>query len=617
MTCKNNKNDDTGQPISKSESPDYSDVRGIPVSHGLPPAGVLGSTQAHYIRRINFEMYILGPELEKLHVYTSLQSEIGSTSKNLDEIPHWQMLYPQLASCYDKCQSIGEIILFETSFRLMDNHPPVKLVEKQPALRSKLGVDFTVDINQGAAYSRWQCQSSFYEKGLLKESLMTPTSFDPLPSGEARIVVLHSSQWWVNCFTKIIDERLQREQEGDLLAVEEAAERARRHIRDITVIQEIWATTETDGSSPKRLAIFLWNFQQAHDHEAAITTWRKLIPPAMKTESFSPPQILAPTFVQPPMAIDTSRPHDLSQPTPLYAEYFSPSTFFAENSEKVLSGLDSRLSSPSLNLPPTSQSFPSSTSNSYPCSISDSILPAEVAHNSSYSSQGSIYRPHDSAYPLHEIGVESQEPMYSTQQYVYSSENLHPRLSQDVAYDPHGSFESQESGYVPSDYYYQSQDTTFQPQDITYHASMPQCQADDHRYQSPTDHAISPHVEDFSNMHIQISLGEIEDPHPAYNPSYVPPLETVTPPHDIHASSDFGHHSSETVHAAQPSQHQEPFDLDQWQSMDQAVQWASTQFSAGDFEHVGELLQNGRQVQGEIGELDPGMNVEMNYQRRD
>ena len=58
------------------------------------------------------------------------------------------------------------------------------------------------------------------------------------------------------------------------------------------------------------------------------------------------------------------------------------------------------------------------------------------------------------------------------------------------------------------------------------------------------------------------------------------------------------------------SQIQDPFDFDQWQTMDQAVQWASSRLQNGDFEEVGDIMGQG-QVLGEIEDLERGIDIEM------
>lgn len=603
-------------PMKRSESFDVGDGQPSPYLNPLPPPSeIIPSSQRFSIRRINFEMYILGPELEKLHVYTSLQSETGSASKRLEDIPDWQSKFPQMASYYDRGSSHEEIILFETSFKLMNNHPPIKQMGCQAPLRSKLGVDFDVDIDQGSDYMNWECHSNFYEQGVLKESLGTSTKSEDLSSGEARVVVLHLSQWWVNRFTKIIKGRLQKEQAGDLDAMQHDAERARRQIQDVTAIQEIWATPKAGGSSRKRTAVFLWSFRQCQDHEAPTTAWRKVIPPAIKPELYSPIQASAPLFHQPPMVVDTvQRHHDLLQLTPLYAEYFNPQPFYGENSEKFFAGLDSRLGSPSLVPGVDSQSFQSATSDCLPSSIHSSAFPIETPHGSSFGSQEPMLHPEGSVYSLQEMGFNSQDSIYPSQELECPSEEPPTRSSHTPLFTPHAPIESQESSHASQDYYYQMQEGVAQSEETEYPSSVSQCQSDYPRHDSIVNHCngdMSPPIQDFSGMHIQLSYATPEEEMSTYGTPY------IAPPGSMEASQENCHveyesHSQEELPDHDEGQHQEPLDLEQWQAMDQAVRWANAQFSNGEYEEVGDLLKNSEPVmEGDIGDLQSDIDVEL------
>lgn len=601
-------------PLNKSENFGIVDGHHYPYFNALPPPPDILPSDRSTVRRINFEMYILGPELEKLHIYTSLQSEIGSASKRLDDIPDWQVRFPPVASYCDQGSLHGEIILFETSFKLMNNHPPIKIMGNQPPLRSKLGVDFDVDIDRGAEYMNWECHSNFYENGVLKESLGTPTKSESLLSGEARVVVLHLSQWWVDRFTNIIKERLQKEQEGDFHAVQQDDERARHQIRAITAVQEIWATPEASGSQRERMAIFLWNFRQCQNHEVPTTTWRKLIPPATTTEFYSPIQASAPPFLQPSMIIDTvPRHHESLQSTPLYAEYFNPLPVTTDESEESFGCIDSRLCSPSLGPVADSRSFPSSTSESYPSSVHSSAFHTQASQNSSYGSQDLMLYPEGNTYSLQEIGFNS---IYPSQELERTPEVAPDLSSHEVLFCPHGSIESHESPRASQGHSYQLRDTMVHSQETEYSSSASQCQPGypHHPTRNPNDPELSPTIQDFTSMHIQLSYEVPEEATSTYDPPYIAPLGNMGSSQE-NCIVGFEPHSQKAVPDLQEGQHQEPFDLEQWQAMDQAVQWANSQFSNGEYEEVGDLLKNnGSVVLEDIGDLQSGMDVDMGLQ---
>ena len=598
-------------PFDEPNKLDIGDEQPYPYSVALPPPSEsLPSSRGSSIRRINFEMYILGPELEKLHVYTSLQSEKGSASKRLDDIPDWGLRFPQVASYYDRSSLQEEIILFDASFKLMNSYPPIKLMGCQPPLRSKLGVDFDVVIDQGSGYTDWECHSNFYEKGVLKESLGTSTSSESFLSGEAKVVVLHPSQWWVILFTDIIKERLKKEQEGDIDAIQKDAERARRQIQDITAVQELWATPKVGGAQRQRKAVFLWMFRQCQDHEAPTTTWRKVIAPVSKPEPYSPVQASAPLFHQPSAIIDNVAQHDLFKSTPLYAEYFNPQPFFADCSENLFADLHSRLDSPSLVPLPDSQSFPSSTSDSFDSSIRSSTFHVKPSHDSSYGSQDSMIHPEGDTFSLQEIGYKSQNPIYPLHELDCPSEETITHSSRASLFCPQ---DSKISSHTSQDYYYRMQDTVAHSQGTELPPSVPQCESDytyHHLTANRSDHKVSPPIEDFSGMHIQLSYAAPEEAMSAYGTQYTVPSNDLEPSLES-GLVGYDSQSQKAVPDHDEAQYQEPLDLEQWQAMDQAVRWAYAQFNNGEYEEVGDLMKNNEPALGDVDDLQSGIDVDM------
>lgn len=571
----------------------------------IPSPAIVGSNlpyQKHSIRRIKFEMYILDrEERQRLHVYSSLQSEIGSASRALIEAKDWRMKYPRLAPYYDRGELDIEIILFETYLNLMEDHPPLK---------SKLRIDFAIDIARGVEFTNWKCHAYFYENDILEESVSTtPTNLEHLPGTiDARIVVgLHSS-WWVDHFVALTKQRLQKEQNGDLLADKSDEERRVCQIRDISVVQEIWATPQAGGTS-QRMAIFLWNFRQTRNHEAATTTWRKLIPPSPLTEPCFSSQALISQEMQSSLDIDQTLQHqDLSQPAPLYAQYFSPQPgFFVENLEH----LDSQIVDPDARLKSTSstpvgdyRSFPSNTSTSLPSSESSS-LPLEVSQDSAYSSQDGNFHSQDPPCTPRYLTYDSQESSYSS---------LHSR---DSTYHQQDSGTKSQPQDCPSQDYYPSQGTSYRSQHIE-HLEFQRSSNQFLRYQPTDDQYHSPNhidnnaesaVQSFESMHIQLSFCEPEDPVSAYDAPCVGPMVNMLGP-QVHSDEHEHYRQKSSLYHLPRSQIHDPFDLDQWQAMDQAVQWANARLQNGDLEEVGDIMGQG-QVLGEVDEIERGMDVEM------
>lgn len=581
----------------------------------IPPPAVVGSNvpyQEHSICRIKFEMYILDrEELRRLHVYSSLQSEIGSASRALEEAKDWRMKYPRLAPYYDRGELDVEIILFETCFSLMEEHPPPK---------SKLRIDFAIDIARGVEFTNWKCHAYFYENDILEESLSTPTNLERLPgTSDARIVVgLHSS-WWVDHFVALTKQRLQKEQKRDRLAVNPEEERPVCQIRDISVVQEIWASQA--GGTSKRMAIFLWSFRQTRNHEAATTTWRKLIPPNPLTEPYFNSQVMTSHQMQPSLAIEKPlQNQDLLQPAPLYAEYFNPQpSFFAENLEQ----LDNQITDPDVRFQSTSStpvgdyhSFPSSTSTSFPSSTSSSTLPLEVSQHSAYSSQDGNFHSQAGPYPSRDFAYESQESSNPFREYEYTSENS-PVLSQDSVHRPHDSETESQPQNCPSQDYCHSQNSGYDSQHSEHleyqfpSAQFLQNRPTENHYQSPNhiENNTESTAQDFASMHIQLSFCESEDPVPAYDAPCAAPMVNMLGSQALSGAHEYYRQKSLLYHSPR-SQIQDPFDLDQWQAMDQAVQWANAKLQKGDLEEVGDIMGQG-QVLGEIEEIERGLDVEM------
>lgn len=563
--------------------------------HGIMDSNVL--YDGHSVRRIKFEMYIIDREgLETLHTYSSLQSEIGSAPKALEEVNDWRITFPPLATYFDRGELDGEVILFDTNFKLLDNHPPHK---------SNLRIDFTIDVAQGMDYRDWECHTKFYENGVLKESISNPTNSKHLPgTNEARIVVLLHSRWWVDYFVKITTQRLLKEQRGDPLDIDLEAERARRCIQDISVVQEIWAT-QADNSSSRRMAILLWNFNKTRNNEAATTTWRKLIPPAPPTEPYFSTQPSPPCIIERSLAIDTNlRHHDLLQPKPLYAEYYNPqSSFFTEDPEKLFIGPESRLTSPPSTPVADYRSFPSSTSTSIPSSISNDTLPLEFSQDSAYRSQESYFHSRDAAYTPQDFGLESQHSIYRSS---YPSKDSIGR-SQDPSIDTKSRTGSQDQS--SQSHYYHPQgpsDNSRFEQHLEYlfnSSSALEHELNENHYPppEPTDPNTEAPTHEFSNINIQLSITESEDHQLPYIAPCVAPLVNMLHHQDHETNHEKTPESSHEDRVQTPP-NQDSFDMSQWQAVDQAVQWANTKFHNGDYEEIRNMIKHG-QVSEDIGDI--------------
>lgn len=291
--------------------------------NGLPPpAGTLGSNAPIHgpsIQRINFEMWVNPPTDENqrrssLHIYTSIQSDISTSSMVLEDVRHWRSTYPPLSTLHQDGQLDGtQLILLEANFDLMNAFPP---------RGSKLGIRLDADIAFTRGYHSFKYVSNFYQMGTSDpmHSCGDGLEYTEMPGDDTvRLEIPLESKWWVMLFHKITERRFAEEATGDTQAIQADAEQTRQYLREMSIVQEISATPN-GGLSPQRVAILLWRFRQTRPGETATTTWRELHAPPSRIMTNSP----APPFPQPPMTIDDAIHDNITpQATPLYAEFFN------------------------------------------------------------------------------------------------------------------------------------------------------------------------------------------------------------------------------------------------------------------------------------------------------
>lgn len=342
-------------------------------SNGLPPpAGTLGSNapiRGPSIQRINFEMWVSPPteanqRRSPLHIYTSIQSDISTSSMVLEDVRHWRSTYPHLSTLHQDGQLSGtQLILLEANFDLMNAFPP---------RGSKLGIRLDADIAFTRGYHSFKYVSNFYQAVTSDpmHSCGDGLKYTHIPRDDTvRLEIPLESKWWVMLFHKITERRFAEEATGDTQAIQADAEQTRQYLREMSIMQEIFATPD-DGSSPQRVAILLWKFRQTRPGETATTAWRKLHAPPSRIMTNSP----APPFPQPPMTIDGAIHDNITpQATPLYAEFFDHQA-----------GLMADPGLPSSTSPTHSMQYPS-----FDSSLSSTSLPSNyhpIRHDSTYAS---------------------------------------------------------------------------------------------------------------------------------------------------------------------------------------------------------------------------------------
>ena len=397
----------------------------------LPSVETLGFNvhSGSTIRSVNFLMALFkgekgGPQ-EVLHNYTKIQTEMGSAPRALEEISEWRTMFPHMADCYDHGEAQAPMFLFESNISLMNIYQ---------GEGSSLGTELILYYTQGTGFGDWRALTRFYdEKGHeIDLKKFSERSQDPgtpyneldwkpdLNTGDVRLQIPLKSKWWAKLFSDIISgyekagARAKKAENPQIVRDEE--ESTRQYLGDISVMQELWATPRIDGARPQRMAFILWNFKQTRRNEAATTSWRRVIPP---TTPFEPTT----RMMQPHMDLDTVIEEARTQP-PISAgsDYYNHSSLqsgiFMDNTGSLVAAPLSEGSSPEIAESPDYQSFPSSTTTSFPSSISNSIYPIHLSQESEHAVFGSF----DSQSSTYEVATRSQEA-YEFQDNPYHSQD--------------------------------------------------------------------------------------------------------------------------------------------------------------------------------------------------
>lgn len=384
----------------------------------LPSVETLGSNvhSGPTIRAVNFLMALFkgekrGPQVV-LHNYTSIQTEMGSAPRALEDISEWRTMFPQLADYHDHGETQAPIVLFESNISLMNIYQ---------GEGSSLGTELILRYTQGTGYGDWRALTKFYEDKGHEIDLQefSERSQDPgrpyneldwkpdLNTGDVRLEIPLKSKWWAKLFSDIISRNekagARAKKAGNPRIVKDEEEETRQYLGDISVMQELWATPRINGARPQRMAFILWTFNQTRKNEAATTSWRRVISP---TTPFEPTA----RMMQPYMTLDTVIEDARTQPpTSAGSEYYNHPEFqsciLMDNTGSLVAAPLSEESSPEIAESPDYRSFPSSTTTSFPSSISNSIYPIPLSQESGNAVFGSF----DSQSSTYEVANHSQE----------------------------------------------------------------------------------------------------------------------------------------------------------------------------------------------------------------
>ncbi|KAL8735036.1 MAG: hypothetical protein Q9181_002974 [Wetmoreana brouardii] len=524
----------------------YSSTLSIP-----PPGGILGSNVPHNgpsLDRIELEMFVLSPASEQLHKYTSTQTDIGAPSRALEEVHNWHRSFPQLASYYEQGQLNNDIILIESNLDLLAELPPKG---------SNLYIGCIINIVGASSRDRWSYKTDYYTDNgqpvdmrpfyaMNKKPRTTdwdkPNVFRSSGNSDIQLEIFLQSNWWAHLFANMAGRKQDACYDPELLQQEE--QWTRRYLEEMSIMQEVWVSSGTDGVRHDRVAIILWKFSQTRVGQAGTTTWRKLFLPPDRSQVNAPTQSPTPPLQQ-AMVLDTTlRTLAMPQPLSVHAERFlQQSNLFADDSERIVSGTQSAQDSPSPALSPDyTNSFPSSTTTSFPPSVTQGYLSHEESHESACFSQ--------------ESDSHRQDSFASQHSYIFSQESTHMYKKQDTFDED--LLRIPESGLQESVYYSQH---CFE--------AIPQlqCSMQHNTYDDEPNHSGPAGTQDFAGGHIQLAFqqhGAISDPHP---PPYNPPSLTAADiehrlqeatrigEHELRpATHDFSSFEPETMNASLPSQ---------------------------------------------------------------
>lgn len=382
-----------------------------------PPSRILGSNAPPFIHRVDFEMFLNDKDEKRLHTFTSIQSEIGSALRPLEDVCNWEHMFPHLAAYHHRQGHIdSDLILLETNLDLLRNHPPKD---------SMLGINPFVVVAGGMNYGNWRSTTRLYEKGLWVRDARKNIELDKHAldlqaeniekSNDTKLVLKIKSLWWAhNVIAEILTRVTSARAQGDPFQVYQAEQWGRQFLAEMSMMQEISAIPRA-GGTPQTVAILLWKFRQTRPGETATTTWRKLTPPSPRIcidASTKPP---ASPLSNSPVALDNLPQQGFESPFVAHDGYMGQPSFFVDDPESIIIGRPSEADSSSSTPTPDLQSLPSSTATSFASSGSGSY---QHVHHSAESSHGF----ETSTYLSQDLDTRSQDAIY--QDTVYQSQDV-------------------------------------------------------------------------------------------------------------------------------------------------------------------------------------------------
>jgi transcriptional enhancer factor len=263
----------------------YGRPRVLP-SQGLSTSSATLGAHSVAIYPTDFAMWLLVPERQaiqdSLHTYTRL-SPVAHSETRLDDVHHWRSRFPHVGLLNNDGAVDCQITLYEATLDTEVHSNEATSLVLANSLELALGPRFN--------YHMWKCSTNIFLHGRQVKQHITKLTVKP--GGVAAAGIIETSlvsDFWKDYLSAISNEQssataglvgLEREQCVDDIA--------RRQIKRVTVVQEIWATpVGSSEDAGKRVALFLWKFNSANRGETGTTIWRNIIPPPSRILTGTP-----------------------------------------------------------------------------------------------------------------------------------------------------------------------------------------------------------------------------------------------------------------------------------------------------------------------------------------
>jgi hypothetical protein len=312
-------------------------------------------------------------------------------SASLENFPHWRSRFPHLATLHQDGAVNSQIILFDVSFDMMT------ILPSTPAY---LCTQFEVASSDAYACHTWECNTKIYRYGKrVRDRSQSVFQVDNL-DGTSKLILPFASNFWSATFTttfnKMGENSNSRCSENEDIEDNEAV----LAIQGISVVQELFATSTVCRSAPKRVALFLWEFNRATPGEAGRVTWRNLIPPPLRILTTSPSPVCCHGLNSPSHGSSNIRQIDPWEPSATLSANLCDESYDQRTYNQV--------TSPSLEMVSSNPTYYGSFSHG----VSQGSVQASLGDAAQFN-----YFPYDSSVPYVTLPDDPQQYMSQWQQY--------------------------------------------------------------------------------------------------------------------------------------------------------------------------------------------------------